>query len=299
MGTYMIGELIRRTRENFGITCKELCDGICTIETLYRIENGERIPNRANFQALMERMGKSGEKYIPFICCDDLDIMKIGKELELLLSCRKYEEANKNLLYLKHRLGLEGSINRQFMLRMQALVDYESGKINIEEKREMLVAALECTVPGYREGILPKGLFTRTEIMLFCNIAVSYAQDKNFEMALGLFEQIVDYFNHTNIDIEERSISETLALSNYAQCLGQSGYTEKAIVIGKKAIDICLMTRKSGILPGLLYNLAFENEILHKNEEEYKKQFKQAYYVAELNGNENYLKHIEKHIENM
>lgn len=65
MGVYLVGQVIKRTRESLGMTQEELSDGICSVETLSRIENGKRAPNRANFEALMERMGKCGKKYIP------------------------------------------------------------------------------------------------------------------------------------------------------------------------------------------------------------------------------------------
>nr|WP_297873834.1 helix-turn-helix transcriptional regulator [uncultured Blautia sp.] len=67
MGLYYIGEVIKRTRESLGMTQEELSEGICTTETLSRIETGKRTPNRANFKALMERMGRCGEKYFPHI----------------------------------------------------------------------------------------------------------------------------------------------------------------------------------------------------------------------------------------
>ena len=34
MGIYAVGEVIRRNRENIGMTQEELCDGICSVETL-------------------------------------------------------------------------------------------------------------------------------------------------------------------------------------------------------------------------------------------------------------------------
>ena len=36
MGIYLAGEVIRRNRESMGITQEELCDGICSVETLFQ-----------------------------------------------------------------------------------------------------------------------------------------------------------------------------------------------------------------------------------------------------------------------
>lgn len=299
MGTYIIGDIIRRTRESLGISSKELCEGICAIETLYRIENGERIPSRANFQALMERMGKPGEKYLPFVHSDEVDLIVKEKALSLLLLSRKFEEAENQLLYLKYKLNMEDNVNKQLMQRLQAIVDYETGKINEKEKRKILIDALLCTIPSYEEGTIPRGLFTRTEIKLLCNIAVSYAQEKNFDTALSMFMQIEKYFDTTSIDMEERGVSETLALSNYAQCLGEAGNIEEAIQKGKKAINISVQMRKCGILPNLLYNLACESMKLNIENKVYKKCFMQAYYVAELTDNTASLNRIKERMSGM
>lgn len=297
MGVYPVGELIRRTRESLGIARKDLCEGICTLETLCRIENGNRSPNRANFQALMERMGKSGDKYKVFVHSDDIDIIEKGKELELLLTIRNYEELSNKVAYLKQQLDVEDGVNRQYIIRMQAFADYGTGKIGVREKREMLVEALCCTVPRYQEGIVPKGLFSRNELLLFCNIAVSYAQEESYDMALCLLRQLEQYFVNTNIDMEERSISEALLLSNLSHCLGRNGDIEEAIEKGRKAIALCITTGKCGTLSNLLYNDAFGNELLNRNKNNCRKKLIQAYYVAELTGDKQMMDHIHKHMK--
>lgn len=297
MGVYPIGELIRRTRESLGIARKDLCEGICTLETLCRIENGNRSPNRANFQALMERMGKSGEKYMVFVHSDDIDLIEKGKELEALLTSRKFEELENKVADLKQQLDVEDGVNRQYIIRMQALAEFETGKISAKEKRKLLEEALRCTVPRYQEGIVPKGLFSRNEILLYCNIAVSYAQEKNFNMALVIFRQLVQYFENTNIDMEERSISETLLLCNLSQCFGQNGNLEESIETGEKAIKLCISTGKCGVLPNLLYCNAYMHELLDQDNNHHKKRMIQAYYVAELNGNKRSMDHILKHMK--
>lgn len=91
MGVYVIGQVIKRTREGLGMTQEQLCEGICSVETLSRIENGKRRPNRANFQALMERMGKSGEKYLPSVHSEDMEMMVWWKRIEQLVLKRKFE----------------------------------------------------------------------------------------------------------------------------------------------------------------------------------------------------------------
>ena len=46
MSLYLFGPLIKQRREELGYTQEDLADGICSVPTLSRIENGERLPNK-------------------------------------------------------------------------------------------------------------------------------------------------------------------------------------------------------------------------------------------------------------
>ena len=53
MKEVIVGEVLRKCRLEKGITQKELCEGICSISTLSRIENGEQHPTRSVFNMLV------------------------------------------------------------------------------------------------------------------------------------------------------------------------------------------------------------------------------------------------------
>ena len=59
MAVYNIGNLIKLRREELGLTQEELSDGICSVPTLSRIENGVNPPTRSHAQALLQRLGYS------------------------------------------------------------------------------------------------------------------------------------------------------------------------------------------------------------------------------------------------
>lgn len=295
MGMYQVGEMIRRTRESLGISRKDLCDGICAIETLCRIETGKRIPSRTNFQALMERMGKNGEKYFPLIH-GDMDILLKKKEITLLMTSRRYEEVEEKVYELEKLLEMNDTVNRQFILRMKALVNYRTGKINEKKKRQLLIEALKCTVPHFDGVTMPNGVFSRLEVMIYCNIAVSYAEEGQLTKAIELLRQEANYFNNTHIDMDERAVSEVFVLTNLARCLGLNNNIREAIDIDKKIVKLCLEHNKSTILPSVLYDIAYAYELLKDNSNYSRKKLEQAYYLAEFNENNNMMQHIKQHM---
>ena len=295
MGVYRIGEVIRLTRLGIGISQQKLCEGICSLETLSRIENGKRIPNRTNFQALMERMGKNGDKYTPYIH-GDMELLLKREEISSLVASRRYIDAEISLNEFERLLDVDDNVNRQFILRMRALIEYRKGEIDVKEKRNLLIEALKCTRPNYSESDRLSGVFSRMEIMLLCNIAVTYAEEEKLDIAVEMLLREADYFNNAYIDMEERSISEVFVLTNLARCLGKNGDVVTAINIDKRIKKICIDYRKSSNLAGTLYDISYGSDLISSNKSDSLKILIQAYYVAELNSDYKMMNHINKRI---
>ena len=295
MGVYYLGEVIKRTRESLGMTQEELSEGICTPETLSRIETGKRTPNRANFRALMERMGKCGEKYCPHIHAESYERMEEWERILRLDQAHRFEDALMELYEFEEKIDLDDRVNRQAVMRLRALCEYHLGKIDVPEYRERLTQSLKITRPDWDGEHLPAGVFTRTECFLFCNIAVSYMYEENLDTALKLMRQMQDYFAATKIDETERRVSEGLLLSNMGQCLGRMGRTEEALKVAAEEARKYLEHYAAGRLPGTLYNCAYQMEVQHMSQEDCKEKLVQAYYMAEFVGDDREKEHIKKH----
>lgn len=295
MGIYYIGQVIKRTRESLGMSQETLCEGICSVNTLSRIENGKNVPNRANFKALMERMGRSGARYNPFIHVSDVDVMAQSEQFMRLVQKRHYEELDSILDDIEMKIGMDDNVNRQFVMRGRVLSDYHQGRIDEAGKRQGLIEALLCTLPSFDEDNISKRFYTRSEITIICNIATSYAEEANYDKAMKLLRQIEIYFNNTKLDMEERAVSESLFLIILSQTLGRMGDIEDALRIAERAFKLCMGDCRSGNLSTDLYNMAFDMELLKKDEKACKEKLIQAYYVAKLNNNWRQMEHIRKH----
>lgn len=298
MGMYYIGEVIKRTREGLGMTQENLCDGICSPETLSRIETGKSVPSRANFQTLMERMGKCGRRYLPFIYSDDIHVIGEWDKLNKLLTKRQYKEISAMLLEFEMKIDMNEGVNRQFVKRMRAISDYYLERIDVKEMRSQLIKALHCTIPEYGERIIVQRIYSRYEIRIICNIAVTYMIEGELNKAIDIMNLVEQYFLKTKIDKAERNVSEVLFVSNFSQCLGRCGKTKEALAIGQRGIDMCLDAGDSSNLADFLYNVGFEMELLMMDEKACKEKLIQAYCVAELNRNSAQMKHIEAHWKN-
>ena len=57
MEEMLIGPYIRQKRMDKGWTMEYLCDGICAVSTLSRIETNAQAPSSSVLKALLERLG--------------------------------------------------------------------------------------------------------------------------------------------------------------------------------------------------------------------------------------------------
>ncbi len=294
MGIYLAGEVIRRNRESMGITQEELCDGICSVETLSRIENGKNTPSRANFEALMGRMGKEGKKYLPFLKSREMEVFLLTEEVELFFSVHDYQGMKQKLTELEQRLDMTEPVNRQYIIRMQAMVEGRLGCISAKERRKMLEEALSCTIPDFSEEVLKKGMLNEQEIKILCNIAMAYMDEEEYEQSIDILTKLYKYLE--TVHMANITGVMRLILANLGHVLGRAQEFEKSQKVRKKAIKLAKEEGNAGSLASILYGMAYNNEKLHQKESVCLEQLQQAYVLAKCTDNQYMVKHIQKHI---
>ena len=295
MGVYQIGEVIKRIREGLGITQEELSDGICAVETLSRIECGKRTPSRANVKALMERLGRSGEMYLPTLHSLDMNMHTLSIQVSKLIASHRYEEAEQFLGELEKEVSMEDNVNLQFIIWGHTIIDVQLERISVPEALSGLEKALKYTIPSYRNSYLPHTIFTHQEVTVLCGMAILMKMDERAEEAIGLLEQLVKYFDTIQVSTDERSGAGALVLFNLGKMLGQIGESRKSLQIDERVRGICLSSGKAGSLSSVLYNIGYEKEVLDEDREECIELMREAYYVAELMKDERQRLHIKKH----
>lgn len=294
MGIYAVGDVIRRTRESIGMTQEELCEGICETVTLSRIENGKSTPTRANFELLMERMGKDGKKYLPFIRSSDIEDHVLREEVDRELHIHDYQAAERKLKRLEENLDFEDAVNRQYVLRIQAIIESRMGKISMAKKREKLTDALKCTVPDLSKEMLVKGILTEQELLIICNIAMIYMEEKQYEQSIQILQKLKEYME--NVPASYSNQIQRLILSNLGQALGLDGKAEEAGQIQRMAAELAKKENNAGSMVLILYDQAYDYELCGEDKEICLRYLAQAYVLAECIEYEYMIDHIRKHV---
>lgn len=242
-------EMLRRNRIAQGITQEELCGGICTQETLSRIENGTRSSNQNNMNELLKKLKRSGTRVGAGIMTDDYSSILLRRRIEQDLHKARYQEAAEDLKLLQERVdgGLKG--NRQYILCIKCIIDFMQGHITPEEAVRTFEQCLALTIkfePG-SESIFDRQL-TRRESNLLSQIAIVYYADGNKDIAIRIYERILKNYSRSRMNVVFHIREWSVYMANLAGFLKETGKCEEAIALSGERIRISLEIGKGNEL---------------------------------------------------
>ena len=230
-----IGELVNRIREERGITQKQLCDGLCSVQTLSNIESGERMPDVFLVEYLLQRLGISPDKLETVLFDNEYCEIELRDSIEEKLERGQLEEAEKELEagYKTDKDGIRG----QYYYQIKAIL--ADAHHNHEKSLEYIKTALACT------HFKPDLLSTR-EIELLCMMAEEYRLVNNRTEAKKIVTFLSNYLE--NPSIQEIELVKTYPKMAYLFAVLTNSKKEKMESISKceKAFQL-LITRDSTV----------------------------------------------------
>ena len=246
MSVFQMGSILKKRREELGYSQEELADGICSVPTLSRIENGDRMPTKDHFEMLMQRLGYSAMSLDFFTDKRDFIIHELKFKIRQSYINKDYYHARMYMAEYLETLRNSTPIDQQFSLLYSTLLDEES--YSNREKLERFESALLLTCPRYNCNRIPRVL-TYEEIILLNNIAICYDSIGNRENTISILSAIKDYYGNHVISTEEALRTQPLILYNLSKFLGLNGQYDECIDVCNYAI--------SGIAP-LYCSFGFE-----------------------------------------
>ena len=303
MGRYRLGDIIRMTRKSLSITQEELCEDICSVETLSRIENGNQNPTKDNYEMLMERMGRIRERAYAMLSVSDLKILDKKKLFEDYIKRYEYKKAEDILQEIKEMLG-DSILDQQFLIRAENLVNYRMNRIITDDFLEGFEKAIRLTIPKYGVISLAKWPLSFNEAMLLVNISIAHSEKNDYQRAINVIYEVYEAMKQSYMDEEQRCILQVTIASNLSKWYGLIGDHKKAIEISYEGISLCKKFKLGNVLPNLLYGIVWNNEQLINlggippmNRNESLKYLKQAYFIASVMQLSLVEIHIKQHIE--
>lgn len=275
---------IRRTR---GYSMKEVCDGICSVSTLSRIEAGEKNVDFLMIEALLDRMKISKPEYEFILDEEDYCAYRQREEIKVLIKCKEYEQAEKNLEKYEKENG-EKALHKQFIYFQKAMLEQVKNLLEKERVSELFLEAISFTAPDFRKKFTQRGNMSNMELsciaeMIFCVRDLHKKEES--------FEELYDYFKWCHKRERSFPVIYRFAMQYYAECLYDNEKYNKCMQICNEALEELYETSKTDNRADVFFIRAKAQEKLgFKNMEERDcclKDFLTAYYLIELyNGKE-------------
>lgn len=300
MGIYCAGELLKRYRKAQRLTQEKLSEGICSVETLSRFENGRQTIGRHIYQQLMERLGKNTERAYAVVCGRNTRISNLIAEYQASRFRLEYEEADAIIKKLELLVD-DSTASRQYVLAQRTALDMHLLRISPQEARKRLLEVLKLTISEPEGQDFTRYPLMANELSVLYHIANTYLAESHMEAGIKLLETVLEGIKSGYRAAEAYHYKEIMIMERLAHMYGSLGDHYKAIALAREALSLCRQQKCSVRLPQLLQTMEWSMEqLLGQGEQtldfsraDCKKILRQAYYLASALGQKRYAETVQ------
>ena len=254
MAVFQLGPIIRNRRMELGFSQEDLADGICSVPTLSRIENGERMPTKNHFEMLMQRLGYSAMSPDYFTDKRDFIVYELKFKIRQAFVARDLQTVETLLKNYNEIYDHDSAIEQQFSILYNTLLKVPY--LDADVQLEMFESALRLTCPGYNCNRIPY-MLSYEEIILLNNIATCYNSSETRHHAISILQSLKTYYDNHVINSEEALRTQPMVLYNLSKLLGMAGNYDECIEICDFAVRLAKKTSRCTFLGKILYNRAW------------------------------------------
>ena len=291
MEEMLIGTYIRQKRMDKGWTMEYLCDGICAVSTLSRIETNAQAPSSSVLKALLERLGLPAGQFFALLSENDIAVDRLQNKIRnddiRLRRAAKTEQGKlreqilAELEELEELGGEDNRFVRQFILSTKASIGRPEGPYSHEERLEMLLEAIRLTVPRFDLKNIPGFQYSVMEVIVINQIARTYARMGDRKKAISISRRLLKYIEKYNKDMDKYPRQFCLVAHNCAIDLALEKQHEESLKLAKKGQQISVQKGDYQFLPGFLAIQA-ECHFFLGSLEKSKHFYYEAYYLYEI-----------------
>lgn len=257
---FYVGDVLRIRRTMFGLSQKELCEGVCAVRTLRRAEKKKANMQQAPLNILLGRLGLSREFQRARLVSNDREVLKLREEMADCRNNYKLGRARDILRRIQERVSDEIPGNLQFLMESEASLDRLEGKITREEYRAREEEALRCTLKVNNLYQMDEVYLTEMELACIRKIQQMLKggeKRENIEFILHFF----DLYERKNALADGISMYE-FSIINVICELGNLKEYQLSIQLANKVLREDLRCRRLWGIEGYLYEIAWNEREL-------------------------------------
>lgn len=249
---FYIGDVLRIRREMYGYTQKKLCEGVCSVRTLRRAEKKEANMQQEALGTLLRKLGLSKEFQRARLVTNDREVLRLRKEMLICRNNHDFEKCRELLSKIREKVSIEIPENRQYLIELEASVDWIENRITKEELALKEEKALLCTLNTQTLFLADEIYLTEMEMLCI---------RKRIRGLNGLEKRKnVDFLLHFFEMYEKRSeLSDCVSMYEFtmmyvARELGNMGDYQTAINLDKRILQEDLKHRRIWIISNVIYD---------------------------------------------
>ena len=166
-----IGKIIKSRRKAFGLTQSELAEGVCSPRTVSRLENG--LVDSQNFDVcgLLHKLNVQTEYRRSVFVEEESEWISLYDKYSQAINNKELDKANALVNKLLDKVTIDSVYNKQAIMRLMAVVNYQNRKISNKEYSQRLREALELTISQEMVAESPDLYLTLTESICLYSMA--------------------------------------------------------------------------------------------------------------------------------
>lgn len=247
-------ECLRQLRKSQDMSQERLSEGICTWETLSRIENGVRKPNRNKLHMLLEKLGSDRRTYYGYVDSQDFSVYEMVRKSRNDWARGAYEDSIALLRQIETCIDMNIPQNKQYIGSMLLLKEFRFRQISDEEMVAEFERLLRYTMKNYC-GTVYRTPF-RGEADIINIIALCKRRMGRYEEAAALYEQVFQWYRSGLVQERHHLIPLMSLYTNYVALLSKLERNETASEVALRGMKLILNCKRIDGAAELLANYA-------------------------------------------
>jgi transcriptional regulator with XRE-family HTH domain len=285
----LLNEILKIYRQEKGFSREEVSEDICDVNSYGRIESGTRGIKKSNYDKLAERLEIPYGKYSANLVTDNYECLSLARQGSLASKFNEWDKLESIIQKLKKLLDLREVKNKQYILERENLLLNRKGKITPEQFYENAINALYLTMPRWNERERLIHFYTKEEIILINQIAVSYRMQNKSELAEQIVASVYATFEESTIEMTERAEELLLLLSNWKNLFTDLEEYDKAMEKAEIGVRLSLISERGDKLDTFVFEKGWCGLKKECNKMQIQENLEiclQAYYICDLFGRE-------------
>lgn len=303
---YSIGKVIARRRKMLHLTQEQLCEGICSVKTLRRIEHENTSPHMQIIAELFARLNMASEYQCLELVTDNKDVHKLIEGLRFSSNIHQTDNVDSILQQIRCFGISYETANQQAIGRYLVRNEFKKGNLTKEQYLSAMKEIVEITVPI---SVISEEEVYLTDEELLCILNISMEiDDRELQK-----RQYIDFLAKQCEALTRNagsapyiSIYEVI-IDHVASFWGNMGDYDESSLICSDLIKQQLFLRRMNMLHMCVYDLSWNANEASKiyrqdsrySKEQYKIDIKKCIVLSNICKESHYERFYKKKLDNV